>query len=96
MDYSQTVANLNPEVVQKLKTAIELGRWENGEKLTSEQVESAMQAVMLWEAQYIGNKENEPFIVGSKGELYTGKGKSHELTPAPEVDDPNIIAKNKV
>lgn|GEM_PF-789682 len=96
MDYSQTVSSLSPEMINKLKTAIELGRWENGDKLTSEQVESAMQAVMLWEAKHRGNREGEPFVVGSKGELYTGKGESHKLASSSKFDDQKVIVKNKV
>ncbi|MCW8876895.1 MAG: YeaC family protein [Kangiellaceae bacterium] len=96
MDYSQTVANLTPEIVAKLKTAIELGKWEDGTKLTSEQVESAMQAVMLWDAKHVGNKNEEPFVIGEKGQLYTGKGESHKTATPEKVDVKSIIAKNKV
>lgn len=96
MDYSQTVASLTPQMIAKLKTAIELGRWENGDKLTSEQVESAMQAVMLWEAQNIGNKDNQPFVVDKNGELYTGKGESHKVASDNKIDETSIIVKNKV
>lgn len=96
MDYSQTVANLTPELVSKLKTAIELGKWEDGTKLTSEQVESAMQAVILWDAKNQGNEDKEPFKVGENGELYTGKGESHKTAIPEKVDEASIIAKNKV
>ena len=96
MDYSQAVSSLTPELITKLKTAIELGRWENGDKMTSEQVESAMQAVMLWEAKNLSNEHNEPFVVGPKGELFTGKGESHKLTSSTKIDDQEIIIKNKV
>ncbi|MET1255474.1 DUF1315 family protein [Aliikangiella maris] len=96
MDYSQTVANLNPELISKLKEAIELGRWENGDKLTSEQVESAMQAVMLWESKHRNNDDAEPFVIGTDGELYTGKGESHKLPQSSKYDDEQVIIKNKV
>jgi uncharacterized protein len=96
VDYSQTVINLPKEMIAKLKAAVELGRWENGEKLTSEQVESAIQAVLLWEAKHLGNQHQEPFVVGSKGELYTGKGESHKLSQSTKYDDQPIIVKNKV
>ena len=96
MNYSDTVNSLSPHMIEKLKTAIELGRWENGDKLTSEQVESAMQAVMLWEAQNVGNQSDEPFVVGKDGELYTGKGESHKLAQSPKVDEQSIIIKDKV
>ncbi len=83
-------------MIIKLKSAIELGRWENGEKLTSEQVESAMQAVMLWEAKNIGNNNTEPFVIGSQGELYTGKGENHKTSLSSKIDNEQVIIKNKV
>lgn len=94
MAYSQTIANLNQDVINQLKNAVEIGRWENGDKLTAEQLESAMQAVMLWEAKNIGNTPGEPFVVGSNGELYTGKGQTYQ--PASIVLDDKMIIKNKV
>lgn len=96
VDYSQSVANLSQEMVTKLKTAVEIGRWENGDKLTTAQIESTIQAVMIWEAKHIGNKDAEPFVIGSQGELYTGKGESHKVATATIMDDDNLIAKNKV
>ncbi|MGX5173904.1 DUF1315 family protein [Aliikangiella sp. IMCC44653] len=96
MDYTQAVAGLSQDMITKLKTAIELGRWENGDKLTSEQVESALQAVMLWEAKNIGNEQSEPFKVGKDGGLYTGKGESHKLSSSSKYDEDTIIVKNKV
>lgn len=96
MDYSQVVDNLSPEIIEKLTTAIEIGRWESGEKLTSEQIESAMQAVMVWQAKHIDNSDSEPFIVGPKGELFTGKGEAHKVAQAPKFDEDNLIAKHKV
>lgn len=96
MDYTEKVSNLNSDVIEKMKTAIELGRWGNGDKLTPQQTESAMQAVMLWEAKHKGNDDAEPFVVGASGELYTGKGESHK-TPQPQlIDDASIIIKSKV
>jgi len=96
VSYRQTVENLDLITIEKLKTAIEVGRWENGDKLTQQQLESSMQAVMFWQAKHVVNDSIEPFVVGSQGELYTGKGESHKIAPAPKFDDKNLITKNKV
>lgn len=96
MSYSQEVLALTPEIIDKMKTAIELGRWENGDKLTTEQVESAMQAVMLWEASHKGNKKKEPFVIDYDGTLSTGKGQNIESSTSPTNLPENIIIKNKV
>ena len=96
MEYSQTAANLSPEMVKKLQIAIEIGRWENGERLTSGQLDSAMQAVMLWQAANVNNKDAEPFIVGSGGEMFTGKGETHKSVLPAGIDESNIIKQSKV
>lgn len=96
MEYVQTVASLSESMIEKLRTAIELGRWESGEKLTSEQTESAMQAVMIWQAQHVNNQSAEPFIVGPSGELYTGKGGLYQPSPVVSRDPGVTIIKSKV
>jgi len=45
MNIEQMLAILNPEIVERLKTAVEIGKWPNGIALTKEQREICMQAV---------------------------------------------------
>ena len=47
MDKQTILASLTPEVVDKFRMAIELGKWQDGRKLTAEQRETCMQAVMV-------------------------------------------------
>ena len=111
MHYSHAVESLGQDMIDKLISAIEIGRWESGEKLTQEQTESAMQAVMLWQAKkqdnrHLGhgnidnkagdNNELEPFVIGSQGELFTGKGESHKVRPADKYDENSVIVRHKV
>ncbi|MDQ7049825.1 MAG: DUF1315 family protein [Enterobacterales bacterium] len=44
MQYLDQVNQLDHATIDKLTTAVEIGKWENGEKLTDRQRESAMQA----------------------------------------------------
>ena len=46
MNIEQMLAVLNPEIVERLKTAVEIGKWPNGIALTKEQRETCMQAVL--------------------------------------------------
>ena len=48
MNIEQMLAVLNPEIVERLKTAVEIGKWPNGIALTKEQRENRMQAVYAW------------------------------------------------
>ena len=97
MQYQNFVDNLDAQTINKLQAAVEIGRWENGDRLTKEQIESAMQAVMLWQAKNQLNSSNEPFKVNSKGEFKVGKGDAINDTPLEfrTDDDPNLIFKSK-
>ena len=96
MSYQQFVDKLDSQTIEKLNTAVETGRWENGDKLSSKQRESAMQAVMLWNATN-QQQTDEPFKVNSKGEFRIGKGDSLKNTPLEfrVDDDPSLIFKSK-
>jgi len=95
MEYQQFVDNLDVKTVQKLSTAIETGRWDNGDNLTQKQIDSAMQAVMLWQANNQVGDVDEPFKVDNKGQFKIGKGKILSDTPAEfkQMDDPHLIFK---
>ena len=54
--------SLSPEIVAKFRTAIEIGKWENGQKLTQAQKEICMQAVMVWEHEYLPINERTGYI----------------------------------
>ncbi len=42
---------ISPEIYASLKLAIEIGKWKDGKKLESRQLEFCMQAVILYEAK---------------------------------------------
>ncbi|GHA16862.1 YeaC family protein [Oceanisphaera arctica] len=65
--FQQAIKNMPEEVYQKLRTAVELGKWPDGSVLTPEQKESSMQAVMLWQAMHNDNPEH--MTIGKGGEL---------------------------
>ncbi len=98
MQYQHFVDNLDAETIAKLQTAVEIGRWENGDKLTDKQRESAMQAVMLWQANHRIDNTQEPFKVNHKGEFKIGKGAALTETPVEfktSIDDPDLIFSSK-
>jgi uncharacterized protein YeaC (DUF1315 family) len=43
------IENITPEIYESLKLAVEIGKWSDGRKLTSEQKELSLQAVIAWE-----------------------------------------------
>ena len=97
MNYQEIVNNLDRETIQKLQTAVEIGRWENGTQLTQKQRDDAMQAVMLWQSKYQVVADNEPFKVNDKGEFSVGKGTKLKDVPLEHrsADDSDLIYKSK-
>ena len=49
MDFLKLVESLTPEAYEALKRGVELGKWPDGRKLTSDQKKICMQAIMLHE-----------------------------------------------
>lgn len=56
------LAVLDPEIVGRLKTAIEIGKWPNGVVLTKEQRQICMQAVYAWEMKNLPETERSGYI----------------------------------
>jgi len=67
MSVENLLASMTPEIYEKLKTAVELGKWEDGVALTQAQKDSSLQAVMLYQSRH--NKNPEHFTVGTDGEI---------------------------
>ena len=56
------LASITPEIHQQLKTAVELGHWENGEKLTTEQKEHCMQAVIAYDNTFVNPEQRIGYL----------------------------------
>ncbi|MCK7549594.1 YeaC family protein [Marinobacter koreensis] len=55
MTYEQLIERLDPTVYRNLRQAIELGKWPDGRKMTAEQREISLEAVIYYE-----NRHNIP------------------------------------
>jgi len=67
--FEELLASISPEIHSKLKQAIELGRWENGERLSKEQVELCMQAVIAYDEKYLSEEKKVGYIDRTKLQL---------------------------
>ncbi len=76
MNYLKFVENMDKQTIDNLQTAIETGVWQDGQKLSEEQRNSAMQALILWQAKHASPDVNEPFRIARGGDFYVGKGKT--------------------
>lgn len=62
MDKETILASLTPEMVDKFRAAIELGKWADGRPLAADQRETCMQAVMIWEHEHLAPSERTGYI----------------------------------
>ncbi len=80
MNIEATLAALTPEIVERLRTAVELGKWPDGKRLTPEQRATSMQAVLIWEHHHLVPEQRTGYIdKGPKTE-----GEECDNPPVPE------------
>ena len=56
------IESITPEIHANLKTAVEIGRWANGDRLTPEQIEHSLQAIIAYEAHHLSEEQRVGFI----------------------------------
>ena len=54
--------NITPDVYQALKLAVEIGKWPDGRKLTREQKELSLQAMIAWEQDNLPEEERTGYM----------------------------------
>lgn len=62
MNIEQMLSVLDETIVDRLRTAVELGKWANGVALTKEQREICMQAVLAWEFKHLPEEQHTGYI----------------------------------
>lgn len=50
MNFEDVAQQISPDIYQRFKDALELGKWPDGRTLTKEQKEICLQAVIVYEA----------------------------------------------
>jgi len=60
--FAQMIENITPEIYESLKLAVELGKWADGRKLTTEQKELSLQAVIAWEIQNLPEDQRTGYM----------------------------------
>ncbi|MGF1723406.1 YeaC family protein [Photobacterium nomapromontoriensis] len=67
MELETLLKALTPEIYQRMSAAVETGKWPDGTSLTTEQRDSAQQAVMLYQSRH--NHDAEHMTVDQSGEI---------------------------
>ena len=89
MEYLKFLENLNPAIYDQLKYSLEVGKWPNGELLTSRQKEMVMQSLIGWGEIHLPVDQRIGYIDKGKKELTVNDGTSIE-----RVSSTNVISKS--
>ena len=81
MKFEDAAQQLSPEIYDRFKQALELGKWPDGRSLSKEQKEICLQAVILYEtAQGVPEHQRTGYVDSSK--------KTSPCGPKPDEADP--------
>ncbi|PCJ28749.1 MAG: hypothetical protein COA96_00180 [SAR86 cluster bacterium] len=62
----QLIGKITPDIYQRIKLAVEIGKWEDGNKLTSDRLDSCMQIIILYETKHVAEKDRAGFDLSSE------------------------------
>ncbi len=60
--FDELARNLDLQTYERFKTAVELGRWPNGDGVKPEQRELMLQAIILYEQQHLPEDQRTAFL----------------------------------
>ncbi|MCP2072051.1 UNVERIFIED_ORG: uncharacterized protein YeaC (DUF1315 family) [Pseudomonas lini] len=60
--FNEMIQNITPDIYKSLKLAVEIGKWADGNKLTAEQRELSLQAMIAWEIQNLPEEERTGYM----------------------------------
>ncbi|MCJ8206563.1 DUF1315 family protein [Pseudomonas sp. RGM2987] len=60
--FNEMIQNITPDIYRSLKLAVEIGKWADGNKLTAEQRELSLQAMIAWEVQNLPEEERTGYM----------------------------------
>ncbi|AJQ95240.1 DUF1315 family protein [Gynuella sunshinyii] len=72
MDYNTLINQMTPEIYQTLKSSLELSKWPNGQRMSEQQKESCMEAIIAYEYRFKNEQERTGYI--EKGKKITQQG----------------------
>lgn len=67
MQFEDLITSMSRETYDRLVTAVETGRWPDGNKLSPEQRENSLQLVMAYQSRYIPSDQH--MSIGPDGQM---------------------------
>ncbi|MGI6409368.1 MAG: YeaC family protein [Thiopseudomonas sp.] len=65
-DFIKMIDNINSETYGSLKQALELGKWPDGTRLSQEQKELTMMAIIAWEQKNLPEEQRTGYLGGDQ------------------------------
>lgn len=93
MNIDVLVNSMTADVYERLRSAVETGKWPNGTPLSDDQKASSMQAVLLYQAKIA--KSSEHMTVNENGEIVHKSKQEFKRALQGDSDDNNTIARFK-
>ena len=73
MSFENVAQRISPDIYQRFKEALELGRWPDGRNLTKDQKEICLQAVIVYEAaQNVPEEQRVGYVDSTKKKSSSG------------------------
>lgn len=91
MNVDALVQAMTPDVFERLRQAVETGKWPDGTVLTAEQRDSCMQAVMLYQAKVANSTDH--MTVNAEGEIVHKTKRDFLQAMKQDADEDNTIAR---
>lgn len=91
MNIDALLAAMTPEVYERLRSAVETGKWPDGTPLSDQQKEHSLQAVMLYQSKI--EKSSEHMTVNENGEIVHKSKREFKQALAQSQNDENTIAR---
>lgn len=60
--FVEMIENITPDIYQSLKLAVEIGKWPDGRKLSAEQRELSLQAMIAWELRNLPEDQRTGYM----------------------------------
>jgi uncharacterized protein YeaC (DUF1315 family) len=60
--FHETAGQLPKELIDRMRTALEVGSWPDGQRLSKAQKETTLEAVMVWEMMHLPPEQRTGFI----------------------------------
>ena len=66
MEFQQLIESITPEIYNKLKSAVEVGKWPDGTQMTPIQKDNTLQAIIAYDALHKPEEERVGYVPPKK------------------------------